>query len=541
MIQHKIKQLSKKTIRLYFGAGTAILIFHMLQTIAVTSITIKEALQFHFPAQLLLITIESGALYLFTKLTLFKSLSELKIDPVTGNISSDTNPNLYHVIIHFPERLLRMSFAICAFLILGKYLYEIVLILSFNLKSIVFVLLKFISSCSIVYMYSLTISVLMRKLLRPCLHAFNNKLLTKPSNLTFKKTVSLSGILLFLIYLINNIVFEFYGNKTGSGNFLLMTSIPFLFFIAFLRNLISDHIENVTHVSNQMALIEQQDRNEVHKPIPVTTLDEVGMLTSSYNLVQQKIKKIYKEIDDDLDFAKNLHSQLIPPLLFQNQRITCWGLSKPVRQIGGDFYDIISINENKVVVFIGDVLGKGLPASLLMSTFIGHFRAKGSQITSPKHFIEDLNRTMYPLTKDGFFVTCGVALLDFEANRFTYVSAGHLPPAIVREDGASYLESSSFPIGVNEQIKLIQLEIPLEDIKQIVIYTDGIIEQENNQGECFGYAQLRELLHSGKQTPESILGEVTRFAGEAPLHDDMSVVAISLRPIINTNKSHKNL
>src|SRR5690606_37594710 len=126
---------------------------------------------------------------------------------------------------------------------------------------------------------------------------------------------------------------------------------------------------------NELLNIQDYDRRELHNHIPITSLDEIGVLTSSYNKIQNKIEKIYKDIDEDLDFAKKVHNHLIPELNYKDDSLAIQAISKPVRDIGGDFYDFVQVEQNKYIVLIGDVLGKGLPASLLMSMIIGHFRA----------------------------------------------------------------------------------------------------------------------------------------------------------------------
>jgi len=529
MIFNNMKQFKINILLLYCSAGISIQILFILQGVLATNLTLKEILSYHFPAQFALIVLATIINLYYTKRKLYHAVETINsLDFVPDRSRNE----IYYAIIEFPQKFFWMSFISYPGIIAFKYVYEFVFITDFSMSNVYLALFKFISSCSLLFLYSQTIMIFLRRFLRPLLLNFNKKELEYPSNLTFNKTISMFGIFFFIcfvnIYISEHYSSEYYGNtNTFWGNLVFLTIITFSIVVLFLRMLVKEHVSNLKIISAELINIQRHDRRELHKLIPITSTDEIGVLTSSYNMVQTKIGNIYKDIDDDLSFARKVHDQLIPDIDYEDRFVQIKSLSRPAKEIGGDFYDFFRISDKKYVVIIGDVLGNGLSASLIMSMIIGHFRATASTTTSAKELLEDINRTLYPISRDGLFVTCGIGILDIEQGIFSYVSAGHLPPLINESFGSSYLESSSFPLGVSSDIRIKLIEIPIKNIEKIVLYTDGAIEQKNNNGEQFGFNRFQSLISQSSCTPENLLLQIHEFASQADIQDDISIFVIT--------------
>src|SRR5690606_18632564 len=277
-----LSRLKRKIVSLYIIAGIVILTFYMLQTVFVTNRGWMEVLSQHVPAQFLLIALATLINYIYTKKKLYGSLKAIESPEFE---KAKLEEKVYRDIIEFPQKLFWMSFILYPMIISIKYVYEIIFVLQFSWSNLLFVALKYVSSSSLIYLYSQTLTIYLRRFLKPLLLSFNKKTLDSPATLTFKKSISMSGIFLFLIYFINIFVFEYFGGQATNvlGNLLLLTVITFAVFVAFLRNLIYEHVNNLSLVSKELLNIQDYDRRELHNHIPITSLDEIGVLTSSYN------------------------------------------------------------------------------------------------------------------------------------------------------------------------------------------------------------------------------------------------------------------
>jgi serine phosphatase RsbU (regulator of sigma subunit) len=199
--------------------------------------------------------------------------------------------------------------------------------------------------------------------------------------------------------------------------------------------------------------------------------------------------------------------------------------------IGGDFYDVFRVDDDRMGIVIGDVSGKGLDAARLTSLLHDGVRAYAYEDTDPGSVLTRLNRLVLRSSSSEVFATAFVAVLEPLTGRMLYCNAGHPPPAIVGPEGACYLEGSRSPVvGVIPSAEYHSAETILETDHPLVLYTDGVTEARRDR-ELFGADRLLEALSRLDFTdvsglPEALLAEVLAYS-RAHLSDDTVILAVS--------------
>jgi len=241
---------------------------------------------------------------------------------------------------------------------------------------------------------------------------------------------------------------------------------------------------------------------------------------------------VRERLETEVQLARQIQQTFIPQSLPQ---FPAWQLAsrwRTARQVGGDFYDVFELPNNKLGLFIADVADKGVPAALFMALTRTLVRAAVIEKDSPAEALRRVNDLLLPDTQQGMFVTAVYAVLDLESGEFTYVNAGHNPPIWLKHSGElEKLTRTAVALGVIEQPSMDQRKILLEPGESVILYTDGVTEAFSQDGEFYGEARLLEKLQSIQVTSiEEVLSAVEAdlndFSG--PLHpaDDMTMLAV---------------
>lgn len=208
----------------------------------------------------------------------------------------------------------------------------------------------------------------------------------------------------------------------------------------------------------------------------------------------------------------------------------------PCFDVGGDFYDFLQVSNNRVAVAIADVIGKGIPAAIMMSLFRGTVRAYADTEHNKDNIegiINKLNRMACSECKDGEFVALFYAVLDVKEETITYCNCGHEPAVLIRNGKIVELDKGGFVLGVEAQAEYEIETLRLRDGDCLLFYTDGLIDAANFDGEFWGRQSLLEtakkfaLLGAG-QMVKNILGYRRRFVGLAGQVDDTSIIVIKV-------------
>jgi len=234
----------------------------------------------------------------------------------------------------------------------------------------------------------------------------------------------------------------------------------------------------------------------------------------------------------ELDQARHIQQRLLPAAIPQIPGLRIAGTWLPARIAGGDYFDVVRLDENAVAVCIADVCGKGMPAAMMMSNLQAAVKSHATKLAHPRQVCEQINRLMCANLAAQGFITFFYAVIESERQRLTYCNAGHNAPILVSGDSTRRLDCGGGVLGVVEHWKYDEEEISLRAGDRLLMYTDGITESRNLAGEEFGEERLIDLLlrfkpHDSAALAEETIGAARRFS-DGNFEDDLTVVAVSV-------------
>lgn len=286
-----------------------------------------------------------------------------------------------------------------------------------------------------------------------------------------------------------------------------------------------------------------------HK-IAVRSRDQLGELAESFNSMTGSIEDLLKQkaekerLEQELQIARQIQMSLLPqgPFLVPGLSITAH--CEPAREVGGDYYDFLPIDADRLGLLIADVSGKGTSAALYMAELKGLMLSLSQLHESPRRLLVDANRIIADHLDHRSFITMTYAVVDLRARTFTYARAGHcpliyLPGPYAGARRAALLAPDGMVLGLKLDdgsrfdALLDEATIPLGPGDLVVLFTDGITEAMDEAGDCFGEDRLLALVeeHGGlpfDQLRERIIREVKAFAGAAGQHDDMTMLLVKV-------------
>jgi sigma-B regulation protein RsbU (phosphoserine phosphatase) len=251
----------------------------------------------------------------------------------------------------------------------------------------------------------------------------------------------------------------------------------------------------------------------------------ISVAVQNARLFQQE-RQEREKMSHEVNEARLIQQALLPKSSPYIPGFAVSGFSIPAGAVGGDWYDFISLDENRWGLVLADVSGKGTAAGLLMSATRGMIRSLAEASCSPGEVLTKLNRLLvddFPIDR---FVTMVYAVLDPANRSLTFANAGHLRPLLVDNEGSRFLDTErGMPLGIGFG-SFSEVEIRLPERSRLVFYSDGITEAENQTGEEYGPARLEKHMLRPEATSASILDDVRSFANSAGLHDDATVVMV---------------
>ncbi|MBW8041443.1 MAG: SpoIIE family protein phosphatase [Planctomycetes bacterium] len=214
----------------------------------------------------------------------------------------------------------------------------------------------------------------------------------------------------------------------------------------------------------------------------------------------------------------------------------------PCFDVGGDLYDFHRIADDCFVVTIADVIGKGIPAALMMSSFRGAVHAyadtEAARKGTPKDIIHKINKMACGECRDGEFITFFFAVICVEDMTMTYCNCGHQPTVLIRDGQVTELEKGGLVLGVDPQAEYEIETVGLKDGDCLLFYTDGLVDAANFDGELWGRERMLKAAKkfaacSAEQMVKSILGYRRRFVGLASQRDDTSIIGVKVDKTAN--------
>ncbi|MGH9800610.1 MAG: SpoIIE family protein phosphatase, partial [Blastocatellia bacterium] len=233
--------------------------------------------------------------------------------------------------------------------------------------------------------------------------------------------------------------------------------------------------------------------------------------------VQQEQKRLANELAVASEIQLRLHPAS-PPAIAGYEMI---GVSFPCFEVGGDYFDFIEKRDGRLVVALGDVSGKGTGAALLMSSVHAAVRAQATTRLSASEIVGEINQYIYDNTPANRYVTMFYSELDHRTHQLTYINAGHNHPLLVRTNGeVTPLDIGGFPVGITQFCDYHEGWAQLEPGDVLVIYSDGVTESQDEEGEEFGEARLIEIVQRNRgRTPAGLRDRIdealAKFVGKA--------------------------
>ena len=249
---------------------------------------------------------------------------------------------------------------------------------------------------------------------------------------------------------------------------------------------------------------------------------------------------VKEQIASELRVAREIQMGMLPHdfgALEKAYGVSFGASLEPAREVGGDLYGVCAAGPDRLVVFLGDVSGKGIPASMFMVRAISLARLLAREIAEPERILTRLNDELAADNPSGMFVTFLCAVLEPKAGKLTLANAGHCCPLLLPAGGAPRwaIEELGTALGFEPGLKFESTELPLHAGDMLLFYTDGVTEAFNAQEECFGDERLLAAAAglSGQSPPEltsRLLQQVRTFAGTAPQSDDIAILTVKVQP-----------
>ena len=250
-------------------------------------------------------------------------------------------------------------------------------------------------------------------------------------------------------------------------------------------------------------------------------------------VANEELKSFHNSVEQELGTARSIQHALLPKDL---PTLEGWKIAyhyQPAREVGGDFYDFLRLDDGRVGLVIGDVSGKGIAAALVMANTQSVLRAVARRGNiAPGRVLAEANEVLYAYIPSGTFVTCFYGVLDPESGRLVYANAGHDPPYSQQGGDAQELRARGMPLGLMPGMPYEEKVAVLAAGDDLVFYSDGLVEAHDPEGEMFGFPRLRKLIMaqsggSGEELVDFLLAELVRFTGaDSEQEDDITLVTL---------------
>jgi phosphoserine phosphatase RsbU/P len=285
-----------------------------------------------------------------------------------------------------------------------------------------------------------------------------------------------------------------------------------------------------------LILLGKRINNQPYNATDIEFVYSVGSLA----IISLENKKLFQEalekqkLEEELDLARDIQKNLFPQSLPKIKGVDVSAINISSKQVGGDYYDVIPIDENRFIIAIADVSGKGVPASLLMANIQAFLQVISKMDMDIENATALMNNLITENTSDGRFITFFWGLLDIKNLTFNYVNAGHNPPLFIRNKNIKKLGRGGIILGVMKTIMPYESEnIQLESGDVILLFTDGISEAMNLQGVEYSDTKLenKSIELSGNSAGEILIGikdDVQNFTTGNFQSDDITMIVLKI-------------
>ena len=279
-------------------------------------------------------------------------------------------------------------------------------------------------------------------------------------------------------------------------------------------------------------------------PLPaIKSRDEVHLLRDSFENMQHSLTAYVEELksataakasmESELKIAHDIQMSMLPktyPAFPERNDLDIYGYVVPAKAVGGDLFDFF-IHDEKLLFCIGDVSGKGVPASLFMAVTRFLFRNIAIYTQEPSHIAKALNEALSSNNDTEMFVTVFLGVLDLATGKLCYSNAGHNPPLLIGDSGVTpLLCDANIPVGVLPDFGFTTQEAQLQPGDAIFLYTDGLNEAEDTRLQQFGIERVLQVAGATSNQPQQLIEAMTssvrQFIGDAEQSDDLTMLAV---------------
>ena len=292
------------------------------------------------------------------------------------------------------------------------------------------------------------------------------------------------------------------------------------------------------------------------REVIVRTGDELEQLAASFNMMTSQLRSHIAEIasataarqrmDTELEIAMQIQTSMLPrdfpPFHGRKDEFDLYAEVHPAKEVGGDFYDFFFIDDDRFAVVVADVSGKGIPAALFMATTKTMIKNRLQSVEKPELALEVINRELCDNNITSMFVTAWLCVLEISTGRLMYVNAGHNPPLLMRGGGHKQGQDQGFEFLVSPPDLVLagmedtryhcrQAQVAEGDV--LFLYTDGIVEAEDTDGNFYGKERLKAFLDANASQPlremfPGLRADITAFARGAEQSDDITMLALRI-------------
>ncbi len=327
-------------------------------------------------------------------------------------------------------------------------------------------------------------------------------------------------------------------------------SLFMLAIILFIGYMLAKHLSNPIH--QLIAGAKKIGAGYLDWKLELKTGDEIEELSDTFNRMAHDLKNYIRNlnnaarekqrIESDLKAATEIQTSMLPrrfPPFPERADVDVYAVMEPAKEVGGDLYDFVFIDENRLFFTVGDVSGKGIPAALFMATAKTLMRGFALNGLSPAEILHSSNNYLADENDTCMFITVFCGILDCRTGMVTYANSGHNPPVIIRRDGnGSFLKMvPGFPLGPFEMALngvYVERQFILEPGDSVFAYTDGVTEAVNPEDELFGEGRLSLALSVAppvpgtdlKTTVDTVRRIVREHANGTPQSDDITMLLI---------------
>jgi sigma-B regulation protein RsbU (phosphoserine phosphatase) len=272
--------------------------------------------------------------------------------------------------------------------------------------------------------------------------------------------------------------------------------------------------------------------------------NKIQFITTITNVIAVAIenKRLFKKqmrqevLNREVELAAEIQSTLIPKQLPDKAEYTFSSIYKPHFAVGGDYFDIVEFPNNRIAFCIADITGKGVPAALLMANFQANLRALVTRSQSLEEVVREVNQAMFKVTDGERYITFFLGYYDANERTLHYINAGHTPPLLFMGDEFAPLKMGCTVLGWLPELPSIQVGgMCLTSDALLFMYTDGLTDVRNNEGDPFGDDRLCAFLQnqshlSARDLNQALLSHVEQYRQQQPYPDDITVLTCKIRP-----------